>query len=132
MGQSLKSKKCDSPKKAESPRKKDTLKKVEPVIKLDSFGKSASPDKHEPAGQRKSEQKLGKHGPAKSGLDDHQILPTVHSNIPESVSPVQDKASPGVSEDICIYQKPIIDKASSFSDAFQKFKKAYNAKKSTG
>jgi len=130
--QSLKSKKCDSPKKAESPRKKDTPKKVEPVTKLDSFGKSASPDKHEPAGQRKSEQKLGKHGAAKSGLDDHQILPAVDSNIPESVSPVRDKTSPGVSEDICISQKPIIDKASSFTDAFHKFKKAYNAKKSTG
>ena len=42
--------------------KKDPPKKVEPVIKLDSFGKSASPDKHEPAGQRKSDQKLGKPG----------------------------------------------------------------------
>ena len=48
------------------------------------------------------------------------------------MSPVQDKTSPGVSEDICISQKPIIDKASSFTDAFHKFKKAYNAKKSTG
>ena len=125
--QSLKSKKCDSPKKAESPRKKDASKKGEPLAKSGASGKSDVPDKSD---QRKKEQKLGKTA-AKSGVDKEQVLAAGDSQLRALSSTTQDRLPANDLEEICNPQKPTIDKASSFTDAFYKFKKAYNAKKAT-
>merc|ERR1711974_378482 len=128
--QSLKSKKCDSPKKAESPRKRDTPKKGEPLAKLEASGKSYLFDKSN-CGQRKREEKPGKTA-AKSGVEKEQVLATGADSRALS-STAQDKLPPAANdmEEICNPKKPTIDKASSFTDAFHKFKKAYNAKNST-
>ena len=130
--QSLKSKKCDSPKKAESPRKRDTPKKGEPLAKLEASGKSDLFDKSDSSGQRKSGEKPGKTA-AKSGVEKEQVLATGASHSRALSSTAQDKLPPATNdtEEICNPKKPTIDKASSFTDAFHKFKKAYNAKNST-
>jgi len=122
--QSLKSKKSDSPRKAESPRKKDTPKKGELLQKCDSQQKHELPHKPD---QRKREQKLGE-PTAKSAVGAQQVSPGIKTI--QSVHPVQDKIVENATKEIFSPEKPPIDKASSFTDAFHKFKKAYNAKKS--
>ena len=126
--QSLKSKKCDSPKKAESPRKRDTPKKGEPVgAKLEASGKCELLDKSQ-SGQRKKEPSKTA---AKSGVEKEQVLATGGDFQLPALSPKQLPPAANDMEEICNPKKPTIDKASRFTDAFHKFKKAYNAKNPT-